>query len=279
MRSVFKASFIAVAATIIMLPVGAQSAGLLGDGGLLGTGIGTPTGALGTGLLASNDGGSSGGGVLGTGIGAPGGALGTGLLAGSGDVAGGANVKLGQNGGVLNATTADAKLAGVSTNLLVDLFGSSNPRAHVALGGGLLGDGLAIDLSGSGTGGGDNGGNGGGGNGGGGLAAGNVRVASLEGGAGGLCFTPDAKQIAKLVNRHAYVNATFATWAGARSIKVISIRLCPDAAAVIASQRNINRLQSFVSTQASLAGRLQGHSAAQVIGVDRTGDTLVVYVM
>ena len=119
----------------------------------------------------------------------------------------------------------------------------------------------------------------GGGNGGGGLAAGNARVAVLEGGAGGLCFTPDAKQIAKLVNRHAYVNATFATWAGARSIKVISIRLCPDAAAVIASQRNINRLQSFVSTQASLAGRLQGHSAAQVIGVDRTADTLVVYVM
>jgi len=151
MRSVFKASFIAVAATIVMLPVGAQSAGLLGDGGLLGTGIGTPTGALGTGLLASNDGGSSGGGVLGTGIGAPGGALGTGLLAGSGDVAGVANVKLGQNGGVLNATTADAKLAGVSTNLLVDLFGSGNPRAHVALGGGLLGDGLAIDLFGSGT--------------------------------------------------------------------------------------------------------------------------------
>ena len=69
MRSVFKASFIAVAATIVMLPVGAQSAGLLGDGGLLGTGIGTPTGALGTGLLASNDGGSSGGGVLGTGEG------------------------------------------------------------------------------------------------------------------------------------------------------------------------------------------------------------------
>jgi hypothetical protein len=271
MRSVTTLSIIAMIAALTAAPANAAD-GLLGGGGVLGTGIGTPGGALGTGLLSSDtsgggasgdstgEGALGGGGVLGTGIGTPGGALGTGLLAGSGNLA-----------------SVDA--LGAEGNVLVDLFGA-DPNVRVGLNEGALGDGLVIDLFGGGNGNGGNGGNNGAGSNGGALRSG-LRVASLDSVGDRLCFAPSATQIAKLVNRHRYVNATFASWGGARNVNIVDVNLCSAAQAKIASQNNIGRLQQYLSMQASLVDRLEsaGHVSADVIGADKSGTTLVLYVM
>ena len=208
-------------------------------------------------------------------------------------------------------TTANVDLGGTGSgtngNVLLDLFGSdgtTSPNGNVTLGtpgdvAGLgTGDGTLIDLFGDGSDGGTggtgaggtngtNGTNGGstfgvGGSGGSGgtISAGGRRVASLDSRTGA-CFTPNAQQIAKLSSRHTYEPATFSTWSGATSIKVVDVGVCDNAAASLTSQPNIDRLQAYIDGNAALKAGLgkAGHSSGDVVAVDRTGQNLVVYVM
>jgi hypothetical protein len=108
-----------------------------------------------------------------------------------------------------------------------------------------------------------------------------VQVASIAGAAAGNCFTPNAGQQAKLVNRHAYGASTFATWGQVSSVKVVDVGLCGEAGASIAGNGNIVRLQSMIAAQPALRSSLGklGHTPNDVIGADKSGNTLVVYVM
>jgi hypothetical protein len=228
------------------------------------------------------------------------------------------NTGNGSNGGALDLlgttnnpsgpTTANVNLGGTNGtqgNALLDLFGNDdNPNAAVNLGNG--GDGVAgiggvggpdgnvvLDLFGNGDGSGGNGagGNGGiGGDGGNGVdlfgnGGGGVRVASIDSTVDTACFAPNAQQISKLVNRHVYSPASMSGWAGVTSIKVVQVGLCDDSktklASTLAGDANITRLQDFINAHSGLRSGLarQGHSAGDVVAVDRNGNTLVVYVI
>jgi len=106
-----------------------------------------------------------------------------------------------------------------------------------------------------------------------------LRVASIDSKAAA-CFTPTAEQIAKLAGRHAYTPATFSTWAGATGLKIVDVGLCNGAGARIGAAANIAQLQSFVNGNAVLKSSLQqrGHAPGDVIGIDKKGTTLVIYV-
>ena len=199
-------------------------------------------------------------------------------------------------------TTANVNLGGTGSgtngNVLLDLFGGDGnaaPNANVTLGspGNVAGNGTLIDLFGNGTGGtngsnGANGSNGGaifgtGGNSGSGsttISSGGIRVASLDTRTGA-CFTPNAQQIAKLSARHVYGPATFSTWKGVASIKIVDVGVCNNAAASLTSQPNIDHLQSYLDGNAALRAGLgkAGHAPGDVVAVDRSGSDLVVYVM
>ena len=309
MKVHLKVSALAIAAALFATaPAVAATINLGGDGGLLNLGGGSG------GLLG---GGSSGGstatvntdtsGLLNDGSGTT--TIGTSLLGGPNDSDATANINLGNartlgvldltgNGSDSTPTTADVNLGGgtgANGNVLLDLFGdgSSNPNARVDLGGtGLAGSNgtgntnAVLDLFGPGTGTGSGGGTGTTGSGAigpgtpGARTTGTVAIASLDT-ANKACFTPNANQVAKLANRHAYVDSTLSSWAGASQLKVVDIGLCQGAGTAITSQGNVERLQAFVADHAALRdglGKL-GHKPADVIAADKTGGVLTVYVM
>ena len=259
MKNGLKVSTIAIVAGLLLtLPASAVSINLGGNGN--------------GGLLGGGDGGSSNPAIS---------AQTNGLLD-NGSTDGTATVNLGGTGGT-------------NGNVLLDLFGSgsNNATADIGLGGVGTGGGndAVIDLFGNdgsdGAGGangtnGSNGSNGPGGIGGAGArTVGTVQIASIDAKASARCFSPNADQMAKLVNRHDYVDATFATWAGVSQIKVVDVGLCDTAGSSISSQGNIGRLQSYISDHPSLNDGLSklGHTSSDVVGVDKSDKTLVVYVM
>lgn len=250
-------------------------------------------------------------------LGGNGGLLGTGLLGGGGNSAGGngsVNVTVG-SGGLLGGSGSDSTAANVTLgsgdggtgNVLVDLFGNGGQSgdAGLSLGVGLgvdQGGGTSIaptngnvtlDLFGDGT---DSASGGGLGSGGGGPGGGpsptttglfgpgattvTSTTASLGTGMAKSCFTPNPRQVMQLVNRHAYVPATFQSWAGAVTIKVVDAGVCDAAAARIDAQDNIGRLQAYISSDPQLRSQIEqwGHAPSDVIAVDRQGQTLIVYV-
>lgn len=195
-------------------------------------------------------------------------------------------------GGEDTTTTADINLGGTgtgNTNVLLDLFGSGSGTAGLPLIGsdsGLDDTSVVLDLfgstggSGGGSGPGGGGGSGGGSNGGGATPP-RVQVASLDDGSASACFTPDAGQIATLVGRHDYSQLSAAAWSRITDVRVIEVNLCAEAQARLAAldSANLDVLQNFIRAHGGLAGRLGGHSAGDVIAVDQSGTTLVVYVM
>ncbi|MBI4920259.1 MAG: hypothetical protein HY834_00785 [Devosia nanyangense] len=292
MKGNFRLSTAALLAIILATaPAGALTLNLggSGDGGLLGLGGNTDNDATVTidaGDLLET------GGILDTGLG---GGTTTTVNASLG---GG----LGLFGGSNDPTTVNVNLGGTSgadADILLDLFGTGDD-AKVTLGsgdvagldilGGDAGGSIILDLFGDPSGGGgtitgtdafgDSGNNGGSGS-----SSGNggIQVASL--GPVDACFTPNAEQIAKLVNRHAYTAAAMSSWAQVRSLKVVEVGLCRSVRsrleATLAADANIGRLQDYLAGNAMLrAGlRQQGHSAGDVIAVDKSGATLIVYVI
>jgi hypothetical protein len=299
-RNGLRISLIAILAAGLMAPLPAVAAtiNLGGDGGLIdlgggGGGLLGLGGASGTNTSATVD-------TNNLGNGQTQGVVRTGLLGGPSDDDATATLDLGRansatlldlfgNGGGGNGpTTASLNLGGnngATGNARLDIFGDggSGPNSNVALN--LLGTGGG----GSGTGGGGLGGTGGGGssgNGGGlfggpGSASPGTRVASLSGAMTERCFLPNANQVQTLVSRHAYVQSTFDSWGAVSAVKVVDVGLCPAAAPEIVADANISRLQRHISTHAALReqiGRL-GHEPADVIGMDKSGKTLVIYVM
>jgi len=283
MRNDFKLSTIAIiAAMLITMPASAATINLGGNnGGLVNNLLGGNTATPATATV--NTGGGTNNGLV--------------------------NGLLGTGNSTNGPTTADVNLGGsngTQGSALLDLFGTGdNPNAAVTLGNG--GDGVAgiggvgggpdgnvvLDLfgNGDGTGGGSDGGAGGiGGAGGNGVdlfgnGGGGIQVASIDSTVDTACFTPNAQQISKLVNRHMYSPASMSGWAGVTSIKVVEVGLCDDSkaklAATLAGDANIARLQDFIDAHSGLRSGLarKGHSAGDVVAVDRNGNTLVVYVI
>jgi hypothetical protein len=190
-----------------------------------------------------------------------------------------------------NGTDANAKLTigtgenvaglnGTNGDVLIDLFGNGGTS------GGSAGNGAVGGGTGSGTGGIGGSGNFGSGNGGtagsGTVGAHGLQVASIDGKATAkACFTPNVTQIAKLTSRHQYGPAAFSTWASVSSLKIVDIGLCTSAATTITGDPNIGRLQAFINANSTIRAGLakQGHSPGDVIAVDKSGNTLVLYVI
>ncbi len=301
-------------ASALTLNLGGDDGLLGGNGGLLGLGgAGSTTnatinsGAAGTGsggtdaVVNTDLLGGSNGSTATVDLGGSGGNRNLLGLFGSGDDPTTANLNLGDGGG------------GTNGNVLLDLFGPAggvdNPNASVTLGsnggtgvaglnllgGGTGGNGdVLLDLFGPGGGSGTGGGNGTGVSGGGTTGTGlggNGRLAGGSDGARlqvasidkttGACFTPDATQAARLASRHNYDAQTFASWRGVANLKIVDIGVCPAAAPGLAARPNIGRLQAYIDTNATLKAGLAraGHSASEVVAVDKSGGTLVVYVM
>ena len=201
------------------------------------------------------------------------------------------------NGG--SPTTANVTLGGAGAgntngNVLLDLFGAGNGNeAAVALGSGSgANSGAAVDLfgtgetgGGAGTGGTGSGGDlfgppGGNGGPGGTRVANGIRTASLDNVGRTRCFAPDATQIARLTNRHAYDAATLSRWVDGASVSIVDTGLCDSARTAIARDPNVAQLQSFVMANDAIKSMLakQGRSARDVIAIDKKDGTLVVYV-
>ncbi|MEP7241095.1 MAG: hypothetical protein ABI697_09450 [Devosia sp.] len=299
MRNAVKLSTIALLAALTIVPANAATLNLGGNGG----------GVLGTGLLAGN-GSSSGSGSSSTGVnanlnlnGTAGGGNSDGLLGnlfGNGGDGALATVSVnGLNGGsgdVLGNGTSNATVTlgggnDTDANILLDLFGANGSSgagngsgdtaadAAVNIGGvlpNLFGDGGILPTGGT-SGGGTGGTGGAGGTSGGGT--GGLQVASLTG-ADLNCFAPNASQANTLASRHAYTRATFSSWAGASSIRIVDAGVCPASLGSLSQSGNIAALQAFVAASPALNSALsqQGHSASEVIGIDRQGNTLIVYV-
>jgi hypothetical protein len=184
----------------------------------------------------------------------------------------------------------------LGTNVDIQLGGKNKPLAKVKVGvddDGLAGTGLlggtnaTISVGGgSGSGGGDgpdtpnnpnNPNNPGGGKGGG---AGNSLTASAD-----ACLSLTEAQLRELVNRHAYTQATFRSWAGTNSLKIVPVDLCEGVVSkvsmTVGGDANIARLQAFVGAQAKVRAGLasQGYSPSDVIAADRDGQVLILYVI
>lgn len=210
-----------------------------------------------------------------------------------------ATVDLGTNGGSngtlldLNGdpVTADFSAGDTDADVLVDLFGSDGGSdASVVVGSG--GTGAIADLNISGTDAGadvlvdlfgpgsSDGGAGGDGIGGTGDANGRdatgsgTLVASIGTAAAGGCFTPSAKQLDTLSARHDYWSMS--GWGRVSGIKIVELGVCADAQDDIGADGNIAELQSKIATSPKLRAALQsqGHSAADVIAVDKNDGTL-----
>ena len=190
----------------------------------------------------------------------------------------------GISGGTTTGGVGATGPAGTNGSVLVDLFGPGAQGGDVALGSGDTNTNVNVDLFGGpagngGTNGGNglNGGNGSNSGGGGGMG---VRT-NLAGGQSAKCFTPTMPQINKLTQRHAYDDATFSSWAGVSKLKIINIGLCKASGPGIARDANIAALQAALNQNAVIKAQLAkaGHSAGDVVAVDKSGSTLVVYVM
>jgi hypothetical protein len=191
----------------------------------------------------------------------------------------------------------------LGTNVDVQLGGKGKPLAKVTVGvdddgvagTGLLGGTGASVTIGSGSGGGSDGpddpddpdnpdnpdnpnnpNNPGNGNGG----SGSALMASAD-----ACLSLTEAQLRELVNRHDYSQATFRSWAGTNSLKIVPVDLCEGVVSkvsmTVGGDANIARLQAFLGGQAKVRAGLaaQGYSAADVIAADRDGTVLVIYVM
>lgn len=190
----------------------------------------------------------------------------------------------------------------LGTNVDVQLGGKNKPLAKIKVGvddDGLAGTGVlggtnaTISVGGgSGGGGGDgpdgpdnpdnpnpnnpNPNNPGSGNGG----SGNSLTASAD-----ACLSLTEAQLRDLVNRHAYTQATFRSWAGTNSLKIVPVDLCEGVVSkvsmTVGGDANIARLQAFLGGQAKVRAGLasQGYSPSDVIAADRDGQVLVIYVM
>jgi hypothetical protein len=161
---------------------------------------------------------------------------------------------------------------------LLDLFGTGgNDGGTGGTGAGGLGGGSGGGTGGSGAGGLP--GNGGTGIPGLGIGGGGLTVASLDSGLA--CFTPDAAQIGKLVGRHAYTSETFNSWRAVTGIKVVDLRLCDRSGRAIARNGNIAQLQAYLAGNPAIEASLRkaGSSAQNVVGVDKQGRTLILYVI
>lgn len=203
------------------------------------------------------------------------------------------DVQLGGTNGGVNATVdlfgGDGGAGGIGGNVLpgdvgVDatltlLFGSGAAGGNGGNGGGPAGN--AGGVAGAGAGAGGAGGNGGDGGvtvrGGGNMttSSGAVRVASA-GRANAQCFTPNAQQIDFLLTRTA--RSIDAAAAKASKISVVPVVLCPDARARIAQAAQLRKLQSTVSSNATLSAQLSnaGYSAGNVIAVENKGSSSTV---
>ena len=99
------------------------------------------------------------------------------------------------------------------------------------------------------------------------------------------CMTLTAAQLDELIQRHTYNRATFNSWASARSLKIVEVDFCDDAAVDVAAaadgSSNVARLQAFLAAQAKVKAGLEskGHSAGDVIAADHSGNVLIVYVI
>ncbi len=230
------------------LPAGAFSLHLgNGSGGLINTGSGN-------------------GGVVNLNPGSNNGGVGTGsnpLGSGSGNTDSGLNLDL----------------FGDSTGVSGDALGNGGNQANASLGLGALYDSLfggADGGAGGGTGGGSGGGVGGGG------AGGEVLTASLGGADTAACFMPNRQQLSTLLGRHVYSG----NWAsGVTSLKVVKVPMCETAVTKVSSavgaDPNLQHLQQSLMTSAWLIRKLaaSGYSADHVIAADRSGSTLVLYVV
>ncbi len=205
-------------------------------------------------------------------------------------------------GGTDRPTSANVNLGGAggtNGNVLLDLFGdgTDGTNAQVALNtgnsgvGGVGTDPVVLDLFGPGDDGagganGTNGSDGSGGANGSNGGSGNMTISSagfraVAARADGKCFAPNATQIDKLASRHVYGDATPNGWAGASRLRVIDVGLCKSAGVAIAGDANVDRLQSLVAGNAGLKASLgkSGRTPNDVIAVDKSGQTLTVYVM
>lgn len=196
-----------------------------------------------------------------------------------------ANVTLGSDNGATGKATLDlfgdgsgTGLPGVNgSNVALDLFGSGGGTSGVDGAGGSGGDG------GAGGNGGAEGNGGAGGAGdlfGPGTALPGTRIA-LAGSGNGKCFLPNDNQVQKLVTRHPYVQSTFNSWGPVSEVKLVDVGLCPTAAPEIVGNPNISRLQAYIGSHAALRAQIDklGHAPDDVIGMDKSGGTLTVYVM
>ena len=115
---------------------------------------------------------------------------------------------------------------------------------------------------------------------------GGIVLASFGGGdsgaSGSACFMPNAKQMATLFNRHDYAG----NWAvGVTTVKVVKVPMCTAAlakvAAAAAGNPNVLHLEGSLATSAWLTSQLsqQGVTESAVVGADRKGGTMVVYVI
>ena len=111
---------------------------------------------------------------------------------------------------------------------------------------------------------------------------GGTLVASLFSEAGDACFTPNPKQLNTLLSRHIYSG----NWAsGVNSIKIVRVPMCDAAvrkiSSAIAPNPNIQHLQDSLDTSSWVMRKLaaSGYSSDRVIAADRSGSTLVVYVI
>lgn len=113
-----------------------------------------------------------------------------------------------------------------------------------------------------------------------------TRVASTVGTnvrAGGNCFAPDETQIAHLIARGSYDASVTASWQAASNVSVVPVNLCPDArsrlAAAIDADANIGRMQAAVATNSAISSEIAPeYQADDVLAVDRSGNSLTVYV-
>lgn len=207
---------------------------------------------------------------------------------------------LGQ-GNARNTASVGLDLGGVVKNTkagaTVDLLSPARGTG-VALStstGALGGNGLGLDLSvglpglglsGSGTGGGNGsgnggagGGNGGGGNGGGGTGGG-ILIAEL--GAPDICATPSSARINALLRSQSY---DYSMLAQATRVRIVPVEICLSVRdrlnATLANTASVAQLQQFLSTSSSVERSLSraGYGLANVVAVDRSGSTLIVYVI
>lgn len=116
----------------------------------------------------------------------------------------------------------------------------------------------------------------------GGGGGGGTLVASLFNNDGLACFTPNPKQLNTLLSRHIYSG----NWAsGVSSMKIVKVPMCDAAvrkiSSAIAPNPNIQHLQDSLDTSSWVMRKLaaSGYSSDRVIAADRSGATLVVYVI